>query len=547
MRFAIAAIFAASLAGAQTGRIEGRVVTPDGRPVPRATVRLTSIGPSNLQPPPVYVEVTAADGSFVAEGLEPGSYRGMAERLGYAPQAAFLQIRDLIQVAAGARVTGVEIQLTPLATLSGVVVDAQGEPVPGISVRLLRRTFQPSGQGLMPFGSVTTDAGGRFHSGYLQPGRYYLQAIVEARPSPSLQREIRGPSARITDYPTFYPSALALGDALALEVGSSPLEGLRIEMQRGPAFTISGRLAGPVAQGYLVQVVPQGGAPAMNAAQAMSTTTEFRTGPLPPGTYTLYVQAGLTGRVEVTIQNADVTGVTIPLQLPFEVTGRVRIEGVADFASFLAGLNATRGVTFGPGGASPQTPQSSVALMPADPLGGFNRNGTLRPDGSFTIAGVAPSRYTLSLLSPPPNFYIKRLMRDGQNITGQVLDLTGSSTAELELVLATGSTLSLRLDRQEPTALSAWPVSRDVSHYLGGVRNSTMTGSEVRFTGLAPGDYYAVRWEENPPPELQLSPDFLERFNSLATRVTVPENGNATITPAVISAEALRQALAEFR
>jgi hypothetical protein len=71
-------------------------------------------------------------------------------------------------------------------------------------------------------------------------------------------------------------------------------------------------------------------------------------------------------------------------------------------------------------------------------------------------------------------------------------------------------------------------------------------GIPARFANLAPGNYFAVVWTTAPPGQWARDPDFLARFNALAARVTVEPGVLATVTPAIISAEAMQKVLAEL-
>ena len=58
-----------------------------------------------------------------------------------------------------------------------------------------------------------------------------------------------------------------------------------------------------------------------------------------------------------------------------------------------------------------------------------------------------------------------------------------------------------------------------------------------RLSGLAPGNYFAAAWEEILPPGLGTDLEFLSRFNSDATPVTLEEGGQASQNAKLIPAQ----------
>ena len=137
-----------------TSRLSGRVRTRAGTPVAGQKVEVWFKGGTWLEPNPVGFPngppCTAADGSFQTPDtlLVGSSYRVVA----FAPRMEPI-LSDWITIGEKPRVLLPMLQ-RPLRSISGRVVDRQGEPVEGIEV------FQ-SGDGPERT-STRTDAGGRF-------------------------------------------------------------------------------------------------------------------------------------------------------------------------------------------------------------------------------------------------------------------------------------------------------------------------------------------------------------------------------------------------
>lgn len=102
----------------QVGVISGRVTSSDGEPLSSATVRLEDTG---------YRTVTDDEGRYTLSDVDPGSYRVIAEMLGYADER-----RSNVQVVAG-ETTNVDFSLAAEALrLEGVVTAGMADPVEGI-------------------------------------------------------------------------------------------------------------------------------------------------------------------------------------------------------------------------------------------------------------------------------------------------------------------------------------------------------------------------------------------------------------------------------
>ena len=219
-------------------------MTTDGSPVPRATVRIQGIGQG---PTPTYIEVTDKDGAFHAD-VPAGTYFPTAMRPGYQVSTGAAPSVP-VYVTDGKTAPTVEIRLARLGSVSGVVVDADGDPVAGVQVGLMRTNYSTGRANLSQAGMATTDDQGQFRVANAQPGRYYLQASLNA-PNflGGFGTEIRGASAQLADLPTFYPSSSDTTNATAINVQTQAITGLRVSMRRGRTYRVQGTFS-PVPTG----------------------------------------------------------------------------------------------------------------------------------------------------------------------------------------------------------------------------------------------------------------------------------------------------------
>src|ERR1041385_4745155 len=135
-RFLLAALISAGLLGAQSdpgaGSIEGQVINLlTSAPVRKATVTLTA---SEVR----LVADTDATGKFQFLALPPGTYRISATRSGFLERPA----RRVVTVGQGEQVRGAEIRLSPQGTLSGHILDEEGEPVDRARVWIYKQIYQ---------------------------------------------------------------------------------------------------------------------------------------------------------------------------------------------------------------------------------------------------------------------------------------------------------------------------------------------------------------------------------------------------------------------
>lgn len=577
MRTFLAGVALCAIAAGQA-RVEGRVVSTTGEPVRKATVRLSVGG----QPNTIYVETSGPDGRFLFENVVPGRYTASAQRPGYSlagsPPAAFM-------LAGGETKRDLEIQMTPMAVVSGTVTDLDGDPVAGVQVQIMRRAWTQGRMRLQPAVSINTDDRGQFRSISLIPGRYFVLATDPAsRQIGTNPNEIRGRSALEANLPTFHPgSADSRGAILVDARGGAEASNVNIRMRRGRTYSARGVVVDENGAGAQVQVMlyqkSEEGAAANTSVAARPGTGIFEFRGLTPGDYTLVARstqqrgdtvavrlpaggappppppppsATLTGRLDFSVGGADVEGLSIRVTPGGEIKGRVKLDGDGDLGVFLqtASVNAPRAVRASPDGMStavtqggPAQPMPSVVLSSEE---GTSTRSSVAADGTFRAVNLASSKYVVSIAPLTPGAYIKSVRWGSQDIGNALLDLTAGTAGSLEIVVsAKGAQINGVI---EPgTAVTVWPAVRVATDPQGGVRN-LRSSAQGTFTlnGLAPGEYYVAAWEEVSQ-DLSRIPDFLDLFRSAAVKVKVAEGESVSPEPKLISRETTEKAVEQFR
>lgn len=204
------------------GKLSGTVVDQDNRPVSSVSIALYG---------PTYSRVeTRDDGSFVATGLAPGSYRlgvnagPMRLRImGEKPEEASDQIQ--LSLAVGAEVKKALVVERRSAFIEGTVVDARGEGLPDFFVDALRTDRPQKGvrRGTTMVNGVNearvlTDSRGHFRIEALAAGEYTVRAYRQSGVQGSVPRITTG----ATDVKVQMSAPGAITGTLKVERGPLP-------------------------------------------------------------------------------------------------------------------------------------------------------------------------------------------------------------------------------------------------------------------------------------------------------------------------------------
>jgi hypothetical protein len=264
----------------------------------------------------------------------------------------------------------------------------------------------------------------------------------------------------------------------------------------------------------------------------------------------------LSGRIDVNVGGADLDNVAIRLSEGAEITGRITLDSGEDLATFMAlmpAINAPRLVAIGAAPeAVPAAPRVRMPTVSIFSLEGPSAamNATVAADGTFRIANVPPLKRILRVAPLPANAYIKSVRFGGQDVTREALDLTSGAGGILEIVIGTkGATITAtprEANGEAPQGgvpVTIWPRTPNPGSPTGDV--SFLTGvASSQAQGLAPGEYYVAAWETNA--DYLRAPEFLARFTSLATRVTVAEGETVPVEPKIIPTAAIEKEMAQF-
>ena len=525
-------------AASRTAHIEGQVLTQAGEPLRKVTVRLT-LNENRRSNPVYYTDTTDGAGKFVFEDVIPGRYMLSAERTGYLLQNYGARGPTnstpglVLTLAAGQSMKDLDFKLIPQGVITGRVIDADGDPMPGVDVWVSSMNRFRGKSQLSLRGAGRTDDQGGFRIANLSPGTYYVSANdTQPRVRP---QEIAGRPGRVLNRAssviTYYPASLDAAGAIGLQIlAGSELRGIDIRMRQEPVFSIRGvtidAATGKAATANLIARLKgdsqNGFGLPWETSSREDGTFELRN--LLRGEYVLAASTNnpsdpATGREEVSLSDSDVTGVKLTLSKGTTVTGSVKLEGD------------------GP----PIHPM--IALSDLEGMLGRSSNAQIEDDGTFALHGVMTAKYAVLVDALPEGVYVKSIRFGQQDVTRTKLDLTSGVSGTLDILLSPGAAeVSGTVRNKDGVAMSGveitlWPRGMPPESVWNGLSSSsTDQNGDFHITGLVPGAYYAVAWEEV---ESGLIYDiaFLKRFESQTTAVTLEEGSRQTVQPKLISRE----------
>ena len=264
-----------------------------GEPLRKAFVSLQRVSQ------PATMETSNAEGRFRFDDLADGEYQLKVERAGYATRHLKVTLPD----------RQLQLKLDPLASIHGRVTDDEGDPLPGVRVRILRpeNLFGTSFLALVTTVNAAPD--GAYRADDLAPGRYYLHAESSATGvTEDVKKVVR---------PAFYPGVATPVQATPLEaIAGVTLSGVDFRLPWKPAYAIRGRLeyAGPAKAE--VRLYPDMGSFVMewNHRSLPLTGETFELKNVPEGDYVVRAIAGedngLQARLRLAL-SADVAGLRI--------------------------------------------------------------------------------------------------------------------------------------------------------------------------------------------------------------------------------------------
>lgn len=547
IRFALAVVLlgAPAIAGAQTpapagsetpkatASIRGRITGADtGRGLRRAQV---SIGGGDL--PQRRTASTNTRGEFEIRDLPPGRYSVSVSRSGYLPfeygQRRIGERGKSLEIAEGEALTGIDVALPRASVISGRVIDENSEPVPGVSIWIMRQEFFRGRKRLVPVTvGVRTDDIGQYRATGLSPGAYVVFATLR-----ETWTVTTGGKRQVLGYaPTFYPGTASGEHAQPVKVvAGKETPNIEVALIAAPAVTITGTArrfdGGPMLGGSVslsqVTIGPGGSSFASVTGAAVDADGGWRLRDVPPGEYELEASGGDRSAREsawakLIVQGADIDGVSLVAAGPVRITGEVTTDSGAALPPV-------------PGGRL-RVSVETIGDRRADVISAGDDNGHVKSDGAFTFTGVAaPSLMRVAPL--PRGWAIKSIELGGREIPDGALELKdGQNLDGMRIVLTDRfPAVSGRITDEKAQAAEGIVVlfPADESRWLtatAGIRSGRPDQKGLfRLESIPPGEYFVAavdavqNWQVN-------DPEFLDQLKVRAERLTIHEGANVQVS-----------------
>jgi len=484
-------------------------------PVARALVVATG--------PVMAGSLTDAKGAFTLEQLPAGPYQIVAGRPGYlsSPVAHHPLATRAVYATAGPDSSPLTLRLVPQALIHGVVTDADGIPLEGASVHILKVANAAGRPRWQEVGQSVTDGLGRYRAADLAEGQYCVMANAPSYPG-------LAPPGHVSKEAWGYPPVSApcngtqsVDGGLELKAGEERAQNLSVRLSR--FRTVSGRVdlcdakQGGQASLYLVPVI----SPDVLQSVTVDPDGKFHSAAVAPGDYVLTAMcrgvASMSAQIPLTVAE-DVTGIRLKL----EPLMSIPISVVADEVPADVGLATPANFQQG----SANRPVVSINMMRSDYVSGMASGIASRSGG--VLAPVAPGVYvpTISAMGP---WYIESATHAGTDLLRD--DWTVSPGADREpifIVLRSGcgsvkGTLQGEVDSL--TSVTAVPDNGKRAYY----QTARAIGSpEFTMTCMAPGDYTLVATQNGP--DQDSGPETVAPYLAQGTRVTVTAGQESSVT-----------------
>jgi len=575
-----------------TASIEGIVVKMgSGEPIAGSKVTLDPSGPIDPSQGPIPCPIrtageppegclrlstatTGADGRFVLSGIAPGSYRLIATRSGggFVPgeygQRSPTGEGISFNLAAGQRMMGVQLAMSPTGSISGRVVDIDGEPLGKAQVFALRSIYRDGARRMTIVQAVQTNDRGEYRLFWLPPGNYYVSA---RRDTPTLQREI-GPlgdilnPVRVTEpvrfgsfeqanapvikkrilktgetveessVPVYYPGVADAQSAAPVALASgATIGGVDVSIAAGVVAThhirgraIDGKTGQPLAKAG-ISAIPRKPEPLLSVPSGQTDANGLFDLPgAIPGSYILVLQnGGGSGIVNLEVGNRDLENIAIVSTPGFKLSGRFIIEGRS------------------PNGTDPKIANLRVAQLVRDPnfIGmpstGPSYNPPPSEDGSFYLEGVAVGDFRVQIRGLGTDSYVKSIRMGNADVLDAGLHIQGPPQNPLEIVIGAdagriqGSVVNSRQENLANRIVVLVPDLRlrqrsDLYKMI-----ATDSSGQFRLQGIPPGNYKLFAWEQVEGGAWQ-DPEFIRNFEDRGKTISVREGNNENVQLTVI-------------
>jgi Carboxypeptidase regulatory-like domain len=554
-----------------TGVISGTVIdSRSGDPVRRAVVTVT------WQGTPRSWATTRTDGSgkFVFDGLPPGKYdlRATKQGLGTAIYGAdsVRELGDLITLGAGEARGDLRLRFIHSATISGRVIDRDGDPVQNVEVTLQRSARNLGERVLTNYRGTNSNDHGEYKISNVDPGEYYVLC------KPNVQQQ-NGMVMREILVQQYFGAARDSKDTKPLSVrGGEVLSGIDFHLTTEHPAKITGRIVSVPQLDPLehVDAQPNGRVVSPSGIRAMRMNqNQFVMVNLGPADLN---QQGWT-------QGTGVSGPDYHFELPEVAPGRYGIQASVNAKGKMYYASQTFDAVEGPndviltmvaavdvkGHLASEGPNArpaegfTVALAPPPGTGGRRDQHSARvgKDGNFTIENVPPGEWTLNINPGPGSpslgtpaasglattMFDKSVRLGDKDYLFKRLEIPPGSDAPLNIVISSNtSTVEGEVDAGDADSKRAGivlgPIGalHNLARFYYGVPADD--AGKFKINGVAPGKYKIFALEKMAAASFR-NPESVELLDGLGEEIEIGEGAKVQAHPKLIPQEKAREIL----
>jgi Carboxypeptidase regulatory-like domain len=464
--------------------------------------------------------ITGDDGHFTFHSLYRAKYSLQGAKRGFISAAyeQHEQFSTAIVTGPGFNTENLVFRLTPLAFVSGKVIDESGEPVRKARVFLYAENHQGGMKRIERRGTDLTDDEGYYEFSALAPGNYFVS--VSAKPwyafhlSPFARSGgSSSPGVRPLDvgYPTTYnngatdsqgatPFPLQAGDHVQVDIHLSPVPVVHLTF-RVPQDQQQNGLQMPQLQKRVFDTVEYVG----NEGMQSTAPGVYELSGVPAGKYSVILPDPQSGRPQ---QSSQIT---------LDKDGQeLDVSHAEAMASVKLSVKMPR--------QAPVSQQVTMGLL--DSRMRVIAANAIDAAGEATLEGIPPGKYALVAFSPDKRYSVVHTVISGVETSDHVLTLTAGSSLSGTVFLALGVVAVegfVHRGGKPSSGVMVALIPKDPQYHLDMFRRD-QSDSDGSFTlpAVIPGTYILIAVEDAWGFQW-LQPDVLNRYLQHGQNLTIGE------------------------
>jgi protocatechuate 3,4-dioxygenase beta subunit len=509
------------------GMVAGRVVNQaTGAPLKDAIVTLRYFNPSS--PDESTVQQTNEAGRFAFTGLWGREFELSAESSGFVAgnyRATLYDPRGRFTLAKNQQLKDIVLKLIPQAVVAGRVLDAEGKPVEGARVSLLKASSTGGVARWTEVAFAQTLDNGEYRIPRVGPGRYVVKCTI---PSGEFQRMPSESDVEIGYAATYHPNVTDVSLARQIEVSDArEMRGVDVQINPVRLFHVRGSLDVPERLHNVVGhfMLLDRANPSQVVATVKTTwpNLQFDLAHIPPGSYLAYAKLDETpvfqAQQAVDVTAGDVDGLVLRVRRSEPIPGVLRLkpdDRQVDLRTIAVRFPAN---WIGPDPGAGYTPV---------PIGS---DLTFR---AYLSDLFAFSSFRVQVSDLPNGCYLSSISYGGMEVPESGVEYSPDAT----LVITVG------VDGGRVDGTVAGDDDQPLGRAVVGLFPADGKGKQAslqadakgafHFNAVPPGDYNLIAWGDVSRDDLE-NPQFVNRFANNATAISVIANGSATAALKIVS------------